>query len=158
MDRLREQDLWRRFLGRYREVVIPLPKSFGIATDFSDRFFRLLSAEEFQVCFFRRRLSSVVHLSFFAPFSSAPPVPVRRCSPLLSTKPRVSITRLFSSSGFLGLENSFVLFFISKILETAFKKETVGLVTGEQYVEKRVNIHSKIEEEEKEKLQKQQQE
>ncbi|KAL2342437.1 hypothetical protein Fmac_003722 [Flemingia macrophylla] len=46
----------------------------------------------------------------------------------------------------------------SEILETAFKKETVGLVTREQYVEKRVNIQSKIEEEEKEKLQKQQQE
>ncbi|CAI8619897.1 unnamed protein product [Vicia faba] len=46
----------------------------------------------------------------------------------------------------------------SEILETAFKKETVGLVTREQYVEKRVNIQSKIEEEEKEKLQKQLQE
>ncbi|KAK2983790.1 hypothetical protein RJ640_017193 [Escallonia rubra] len=46
----------------------------------------------------------------------------------------------------------------SEILETAFKKETVGLVTREQYVEKRVNIRSKIEEEEKEKLQKLQQE
>ncbi|MED6147179.1 hypothetical protein PIB30_041681 [Stylosanthes scabra] len=46
----------------------------------------------------------------------------------------------------------------SEILETAFKKETVGLVIREQYVEKRVNIQSKIEEEEKEKLQKQQQE
>lgn len=46
----------------------------------------------------------------------------------------------------------------SEILETAFKKETVGLVTREQYVEKRVNIKSKIEEEEKEKLQKLQQE
>ncbi|KAL5677852.1 hypothetical protein ACJX0J_013983, partial [Zea mays] len=44
------------------------------------------------------------------------------------------------------------------ILETAFKKETVGLVTREQYVEKRVNIRTKIEEEEKEKLQKLQQE
>ncbi|KAK9113250.1 hypothetical protein Scep_020769 [Stephania cephalantha] len=42
----------------------------------------------------------------------------------------------------------------SEILETAFKKETVGLVTREQYVEKRVNIRNKIEEEEKEKLQK----
>ncbi|GAY66984.1 hypothetical protein CUMW_253140 [Citrus unshiu] len=38
--------------------------------------------------------------------------------------------------------------------ETAFKKETVGLVTREEYVEKRVNIRNKIEEEEKEKLQK----
>ncbi|GFY94606.1 XAP5 family protein [Actinidia rufa] len=46
----------------------------------------------------------------------------------------------------------------SEILETAFKKETVGLVTREEYVEKRVNIRSKIEEEEKEKLQKLQQE
>ncbi|XP_030487462.1 protein XAP5 CIRCADIAN TIMEKEEPER [Cannabis sativa] len=46
----------------------------------------------------------------------------------------------------------------SEILETAFKKETVGLVTREQYVEKRVNIRNKIEEEEKEKLQKLQQE
>ncbi|OAY84017.1 protein XAP5 CIRCADIAN TIMEKEEPER [Ananas comosus] len=46
----------------------------------------------------------------------------------------------------------------SEILETAFKKETVGLVTREQYVEKRVNIRSKVEEEEKEKLQKLQQE
>ncbi|KAL8096818.1 protein XAP5 CIRCADIAN TIMEKEEPER isoform X1 [Apium graveolens] len=46
----------------------------------------------------------------------------------------------------------------SEILETAFKKETVGLVTREQYVEKRVNIRTKIEEEEKEKLQKIQQE
>uniref|UniRef100_A0A804MQA3 FAM50A/XAP5 C-terminal domain-containing protein n=1 Tax=Zea mays TaxID=4577 RepID=A0A804MQA3_MAIZE len=46
----------------------------------------------------------------------------------------------------------------SEILETAFKKETVGLVTREQYVEKRVNIRTKIEEEEKEKLQKLQQE
>lgn len=77
-----------------------------------------------------------------------------------------------------------------QILETAFKKETVGLVTREQYVEKvidrpfmyislslsipgqskfwllnfhplpeqRVNIRTKIEEEEKEKLQKLQQE
>ncbi|RWW11603.1 hypothetical protein GW17_00024772 [Ensete ventricosum] len=44
------------------------------------------------------------------------------------------------------------------ILETAFKKETIGLVTREQYVEKRVNIRNKIEEEEKEKLQKMQQE
>ncbi|XP_050235012.1 protein XAP5 CIRCADIAN TIMEKEEPER isoform X2 [Mercurialis annua] len=40
----------------------------------------------------------------------------------------------------------------SEILETAFKKETVGLVTREQYVEKRVNIQTKFEEEEKEKL------
>lgn len=46
----------------------------------------------------------------------------------------------------------------SEILETAFKKDTVGLVTREQYVEKRVNIQNKIEEEEKEKLQKLQQE
>ncbi|EEF33124.1 protein XAP5 CIRCADIAN TIMEKEEPER isoform X2 [Ricinus communis] len=46
----------------------------------------------------------------------------------------------------------------SEILETAFKKETVGLVTREQYVEKRVNIQIKIEEEEKEKLQKLRQE
>ncbi|KAI3890443.1 hypothetical protein MKW92_031483 [Papaver armeniacum] len=46
----------------------------------------------------------------------------------------------------------------SEILETAFKKETVGLVTREQYVEKRVNIRNKFEEEEKEKLQKLQQE
>ncbi|XP_027100688.1 protein XAP5 CIRCADIAN TIMEKEEPER [Coffea eugenioides] len=46
----------------------------------------------------------------------------------------------------------------SEILETAFKKETVGLVSREEYVEKRVNIRSKIEEEEKEKLQKLQQE
>ncbi|KAK8625150.1 hypothetical protein V6N13_090027 [Hibiscus sabdariffa] len=46
----------------------------------------------------------------------------------------------------------------SEILETAFKKETVGLVTREQYVEKRVNIRNKIEEEEKEKLQKLKQE
>ncbi|CAL9072517.1 unnamed protein product, partial [Musa textilis] len=46
----------------------------------------------------------------------------------------------------------------SGILETAFKKETIGLVTRELYVEKRVNIHNKIEEEEKEKLQKLQQE
>ncbi|XP_008812586.2 protein XAP5 CIRCADIAN TIMEKEEPER-like [Phoenix dactylifera] len=46
----------------------------------------------------------------------------------------------------------------SEILETAFKKETVGLVTREQYVEKRANIWNKIEEEEKEKLQKLQQE
>ncbi|URD97146.1 Protein XAP5 CIRCADIAN [Musa troglodytarum] len=46
----------------------------------------------------------------------------------------------------------------SEILETAFKKETIGLVTREQYVEKRVNIRNKIEEEEKEKLQKMQQE
>lgn len=42
----------------------------------------------------------------------------------------------------------------SEILETAFKKETVGLVTREEYVEKRVNIKTKFEEEEKEKLQK----
>ncbi|KAK1422952.1 hypothetical protein QVD17_18242 [Tagetes erecta] len=48
--------------------------------------------------------------------------------------------------------------FDMQILETAFKKETVGLVTREQYVEKRVNIRTKIEEEEKEKLQKLQQE
>ncbi|XP_065869185.1 protein XAP5 CIRCADIAN TIMEKEEPER [Euphorbia lathyris] len=46
----------------------------------------------------------------------------------------------------------------SEILETAFKKETVGLVTREQYVEKRVNIQIKFEEEEKEKLQKLRQE
>lgn len=46
----------------------------------------------------------------------------------------------------------------SEILETTFKKETVGLVTREEYVEKRVNIRTKIEEEEKEKLQKLQQE
>ncbi|KAL4616062.1 hypothetical protein ACB092_07G171700 [Castanea dentata] len=46
----------------------------------------------------------------------------------------------------------------AEILETAFKKETVGLVTREEYVEKRINIRTKIEEEEKEKLQKQQQE
>ncbi|KAL7002591.1 hypothetical protein U1Q18_003743 [Sarracenia purpurea var. burkii] len=46
----------------------------------------------------------------------------------------------------------------SEIIETAFKKETVGLVTREQYVEKRVNIRSKFEEEEREKLQKLQQE
>ncbi|KAB1207583.1 Protein XAP5 CIRCADIAN TIMEKEEPER [Morella rubra] len=45
-----------------------------------------------------------------------------------------------------------------EILEHAFKKETVGLVTREEYVEKRINIRNKIEEEEKEKLQKQQQE
>lgn len=42
----------------------------------------------------------------------------------------------------------------SEILETAFKKETIGLVTREEYVEKRVNIKNKFEEEEKEKLQK----
>ncbi|CAI9111693.1 OLC1v1011980C1 [Oldenlandia corymbosa var. corymbosa] len=46
----------------------------------------------------------------------------------------------------------------SEILETAFKKETVGLVSRDEYVEKRVNIRTKIEEEEKEKLQKLQQE
>lgn len=46
----------------------------------------------------------------------------------------------------------------TEILETAFKKETIGLVTRDQYVEKRVNIKNKIEEEEKEKLQKQQEE
>lgn len=46
----------------------------------------------------------------------------------------------------------------SEILETAFKKETVGLITREQYVEKRVTIQNKIEEEEKEKLQKLRQE
>jgi len=46
----------------------------------------------------------------------------------------------------------------SEILENAFKKETVGLVTREQYVEKRVNLRTKMEEEEKEKLQKLQQE
>ncbi|WCJ39794.1 Protein XAP5 CIRCADIAN TIMEKEEPER [Euphorbia peplus] len=46
----------------------------------------------------------------------------------------------------------------SEVLETAFKKETVGLVTREQYVEKRVNIQIKFEEEEKEKLQKLRQE
>ncbi|KAL6545977.1 hypothetical protein OROGR_009851 [Orobanche gracilis] len=46
----------------------------------------------------------------------------------------------------------------SEILETAFKKETVGLVTREEYVEKRVNIKNKFEEEEKEKLLKLQQE
>ncbi|KAF5752031.1 Protein XAP5 CIRCADIAN TIMEKEEPER [Tripterygium wilfordii] len=46
----------------------------------------------------------------------------------------------------------------SEILETAFKKETVGLVTRDEYVEKRVTIRNKIEEEEKEKLQKLQQE
>lgn len=42
----------------------------------------------------------------------------------------------------------------SELLESAFKKETVGLVTREQFVEKRVNLRSKIEEEEKEKQQK----
>ncbi|XP_057415401.1 protein XAP5 CIRCADIAN TIMEKEEPER isoform X1 [Lotus japonicus] len=65
-------------------------------------------------------------------------------------------TKSASSNGQLGL-----LQFgssTSEILETAFKKETVGLVTREEYVEKRVNIQSKIEEEEKEKLQKLQQE
>ncbi|KAG2703206.1 hypothetical protein I3760_06G127400 [Carya illinoinensis] len=46
----------------------------------------------------------------------------------------------------------------AEILEHAFKKETVGLVTREEYVEKRINIRTKFEEEEKEKLQKQQQE
>ncbi|THU63741.1 hypothetical protein C4D60_Mb01t19020 [Musa balbisiana] len=45
----------------------------------------------------------------------------------------------------------------SEILETAFKKEMIGLVTREQYVDKMVNIRSKIEDEEKEKLQKLQQ-
>ncbi|KAF2604906.1 hypothetical protein F2Q70_00027609 [Brassica cretica] len=44
--------------------------------------------------------------------------------------------------------------FFPMILDTAFKKETVGLVTREEYVEKRVNIRNKFEEEEKEKLQK----
>ncbi|KAG0570326.1 hypothetical protein KC19_6G154300 [Ceratodon purpureus] len=39
----------------------------------------------------------------------------------------------------------------SELLESAFKKETVGLVTREQFVEKRVNLRSKLEEEEKEK-------
>ncbi|KAH9603022.1 hypothetical protein KSS87_008927 [Heliosperma pusillum] len=42
----------------------------------------------------------------------------------------------------------------SEILETAFKKETIGLVTREEYVEKRVTIKTKIEEEEKDKLHK----
>lgn len=42
----------------------------------------------------------------------------------------------------------------SELLESAFKKETVGLVTREQFVEKRVNLRSKLEEEEKEKQQK----
>ncbi|KAL9231828.1 hypothetical protein vseg_006998 [Gypsophila vaccaria] len=46
----------------------------------------------------------------------------------------------------------------SEILETAFKKETIGLVSREEYVEKRVTIKTKIEEEEKEKLQKLQEE
>lgn len=40
----------------------------------------------------------------------------------------------------------------SELLESAFKKETVGLVTREQFVEKRVNLRTKLEEEEKEKL------
>ncbi|KAL0670110.1 hypothetical protein Bca4012_032814 [Brassica carinata] len=56
-----------------------------------------------------------------------------------------------------GQEQSGLLQFGSsscEILDTAFKKETVGLVTREEYVEKRVNIRNKFEEEEKEKLQK----
>ncbi|CAA7028321.1 unnamed protein product [Microthlaspi erraticum] len=60
-----------------------------------------------------------------------------------------------------GQEQSGLLQFGSsscEILDTAFKKETVGLVTREEYVEKRVNIRNKFEEEEKEKLQKLQQE
>ncbi|KAH0912902.1 hypothetical protein HID58_036223 [Brassica napus] len=54
-----------------------------------------------------------------------------------------------------GQEQSGLLQFGSsscEILDTAFKKETVGLVTREEYVEKRVNIRNKFEEEEKEKL------
>lgn len=45
----------------------------------------------------------------------------------------------------------------SEVLESAFKKETVGLVTRDQFVEKRATIRSKMEEEEKEKVLKQQQ-
>eukprot|EP00850_Spirogloea_muscicola_P019845 SM000200S05835 [mRNA] locus=s200:104152:106649:- [translate_table: standard] len=41
----------------------------------------------------------------------------------------------------------------SEVLESAFKKETVGLVTREQFVEKRATIKTKLEEDEKEKQQ-----
>ncbi|KAI8027778.1 Protein XAP5 CIRCADIAN TIMEKEEPER [Camellia lanceoleosa] len=61
-------------------------------------------------------------------------------------------TRNKSVPRVLDLEMAF------QIVKTAFKKETVGLVTREHYVEKRVNIRTKTEEEEKEKLLKLQQE
>eukprot|EP00271_Cylindrocystis_brebissonii_P001705 TRINITY_DN1198_c1_g3_i1.p1 TRINITY_DN1198_c1_g3~~TRINITY_DN1198_c1_g3_i1.p1 ORF type:complete len:369 (+),score=122.62 TRINITY_DN1198_c1_g3_i1:257-1363(+) len=44
----------------------------------------------------------------------------------------------------------------SEVLESAFKKETVGLVTRDQFVEKRASIRNKMEEEERLKLIKQQ--
>lgn len=73
---------------------------------------------------------------------------------------RRKIQELKSKSAAAGGQTGLLQFgsSTSEILETAFKKETVGLVTREQYVEKRVNIRNKIEEEEKEKLQKLQQE
>ncbi|GJP57014.1 hypothetical protein CLOM_g16055 [Closterium sp. NIES-68] len=43
----------------------------------------------------------------------------------------------------------------SETLETAFKKQTVGLVTREQFVEKRATLRSKMEEEEREAKQRQ---
>ncbi|XP_042507636.1 protein XAP5 CIRCADIAN TIMEKEEPER isoform X2 [Macadamia integrifolia] len=73
---------------------------------------------------------------------------------------RRKIQELKNKSASAGGQNGLLQFGsgTSEILETAFKRETVGLVTREQYVEKRVNIRNKIEEEEKEKLQKLQQE
>eukprot|EP00245_Coleochaete_scutata_P007602 TRINITY_DN23084_c0_g1_i1.p1 TRINITY_DN23084_c0_g1~~TRINITY_DN23084_c0_g1_i1.p1 ORF type:complete len:338 (-),score=105.99 TRINITY_DN23084_c0_g1_i1:346-1359(-) len=41
----------------------------------------------------------------------------------------------------------------SEKMETAFKKDTIGLVTREQFVEKRVNLKTKLEEEERARLQ-----
>ncbi|KAG0446968.1 hypothetical protein HPP92_028582 [Vanilla planifolia] len=75
-------------------------------------------------------------------------------------KPRRKIQELKNKSASSGGQIGLLQFGsgTSEILETAFKKETVGLVTREQYVEKRVNIRNKIEEEEKEKLQRLQQE
>lgn len=73
---------------------------------------------------------------------------------------RRKIQELKSKSAAAGGQTGLLQFgsSTSEILETAFKKETVGLVSREEYVEKRVNIRNKIEEEEKEKLQKLQQE
>ncbi|KMZ62704.1 xap5,circadian timekeeper [Zostera marina] len=67
---------------------------------------------------------------------------------------RKKIQELKSKSASAGEQTGLLQFGsgTSEILETAFKKDTVGLVSREEYVEKRVNIQNKIEEEEKEKL------
>ncbi|KAH9614633.1 hypothetical protein KSS87_016199 [Heliosperma pusillum] len=73
---------------------------------------------------------------------------------MISSSDEFEESDMISSMGTSLWEAWEVLLEAWEILETAFKKETIGLVTREEYVEKRVTIKTKIEEEEKDKLHK----